>query len=70
MRRHRIFLSIFKKYAIFPVKTNDAGWVVFRNVWIVLDNRPVEYLEVLHRKKTFADEQTARDYYRKMCDLI
>ena len=66
MRKHVDFIYFYKSLAWYPVLTKDEGWVWFKFVWIVEDDRPVEYLGLLSTKEYWVSMWRGQRSYEMM----
>ena len=58
------YIYLYKTLKL-AVKTNDQGWVWFKKVWVVEDDRPIEYLGLLSAKYYFVDKEKAKVLYEE-----
>lgn len=66
MRIHTDYIYFYKSLAWYPVKTKDEGWVWLKSIWVIEDDRPIEYLGLLSTKHYWISMEKGRREYEIM----
>ncbi len=59
-------IGFYNHYAFLPTKTTDGGWRWLMDLYLVEDERPVEYLGLFPDRTYFVYEDGAARHYRKL----
>ena len=60
MKKHTDYIYTSTGFAIVPLKTIDNGWVWFKKIHLIIDERPLVYLGLMEKTHYYRNK-TNRD---------